>query len=725
MYTSGSTGRPKGVAISQAALAHYCHADARVYKLSNKDRTLQFATLSFDISIEEIFPPLTTGGTVVLRPAMRSDAQIELSDIVERFNITALHLATGYWHEWVDLMAGVGAFVPASLRLMVVTGEKVSPAHYARWQQLRKHDVLWANAYGPTEATVSATVFIPPGNWQGLSMPIGKALPGYSTYILDEQCQQVPTGKTGELYIGGYALAEGYINQPELTRKAFINDPFSRDVSARMYRTGDLAQLRDDGNIDYVGRIDHQLKVGSYRIEPGEIENRINEQAGVLESLVIAQAETGAVGERKRLVAYIAIEGLCDSGKLDSVASRIRTALGALLPVYMVPTRYILLPALPKTINGKIDRKALPEASSALSGRHATTAKTAVAITPKEQTLCNIWQSVLGIPEVSTHDSFLSLGGDSLMAIKAIAQIQQRLNFTISTRDFFFLDTIALLAGHMEGRKVPRLIPPLQTCFINTRDRQLYTVMQAPSPDNNNDVGILLVPPLGNEQRRCQRPFRTMMQQIAREGFHLVRFDWQGTGNSSGSTHLIDDAGVWEDDLQDTMAHLGQRVSEIHIISVRMGALISARLNLQSQTVASHHLWDPVCNGGQWLNEMQELQKGICADTYRFLFKRKARNDDLHEFAGLTINSTLHTQLQAMDLESVVKSRTPRAPVHILISDSTDVERRLTAYANVHTQCEPNDWNDPRATTLDMNINRAANLSLAQIKADSSVLADC
>jgi len=281
MYTSGSTGKPKGVVISHAALACYCAADIHAYELQPADRTLQFSTLSFDISIEEIFPPLCIGSTVVLRPSGRRDAQIELSDIIETHQISAVHLATGYWHEWVDLMKSVGANVPSSLRLMVVTGEKVSPEHYYRWRSLETKPVLWANAYGPTEATVSATVFIPAAQWQGKALPIGKPLLGYSAYILDEQLRSVKKGETGDLYIGGGALSLGYLNRPELNEAVFLPDPFVEQTGARMYKTGDLARWLDDGNIDYAGRVDHQIKVGSYRVEPGEIENTINSHPDV------------------------------------------------------------------------------------------------------------------------------------------------------------------------------------------------------------------------------------------------------------------------------------------------------------------------------------------------------------------------------------------------------------------------------------------------------------
>lgn len=203
MYTSGSTGKPKGVEIQHSALATYCYADIDCYAIDGDDRTLQFSTLNFDIAIEEIFPPLLTGGCVVIRPRERSSERNELSSIVNRFGITAIHLATAYWHQWVDLMVATGERVPASIGLMIVTGEKVSVAHYRRWQQLCDRPVRWCNAYGPTEATVSATVFIPDDGFDALNMPIGKPMKRYQAYVLDADRKVLGAGETGQLYLGG------------------------------------------------------------------------------------------------------------------------------------------------------------------------------------------------------------------------------------------------------------------------------------------------------------------------------------------------------------------------------------------------------------------------------------------------------------------------------------------------------------------------------------------
>jgi len=256
-----STGKPKGVQIEHSALATYCYADIERYQVTAEDRTLQFSTINFDIAIEEIFPPLLVGGSIVIRPSERSEQLNELSAIINENQITAVHIATAYWHEWVDLMIASEDQVPASLRLMVVTGEKVSTTHYQHWKtlcQLSKLEVLWCNAYGPTEATVSASVFIPPEDFQDDNMPIGKPLKRYTATIVDEDYIELPPGETGQLLIGGPALARGYLNRPELNKEVFIDSIVpAKNIGKqqykleRMYKTGDLARWLPNGDIEY------------------------------------------------------------------------------------------------------------------------------------------------------------------------------------------------------------------------------------------------------------------------------------------------------------------------------------------------------------------------------------------------------------------------------------------------------------------------------------------
>lgn len=693
MYTSGSTGVPKGVRISHRALAHYCRADAEAYGLSEDDRTLQFSTLSFDIAIEEIFPPLCTGGTVVMRPAERSESQVELSEIISRHNITCLHIATGYWHEWVDLMAAFAMRVPPSVRLMLVTGEKVSSEHYRRWRALCDHDTLWVNAYGPTETTVTATAFMPEPEWDGSDLPIGKPLPGYSALILNEDGEEVETGETGELCIGGPCLADGYLNKPEQTRNAFV--PHPAEPGARLYRTGDLARWLDDGNIAYAGRIDHQIKVGSYRVEPGEIENTINTLPGVLESVVAALKTEG----RTRLLAYVAHGG--KTLDLNALAQHLTNTL----PDYMVPNHYILLDRFTKTSNGKIDRDQLPDPASAVSPKRRD------YVAPRTDTefaLQSIWLDVLDVPDVGIEDSFFTLGGESLTAARVIAQMQSTLGKTLSSRDFFSLETIGMMAGQLDGKATQRVLPPPSPAFVNTVSRQLYTVLQRPRPAQTRSHGLLIVPPLGNEQRRIQRPMRSFMQHFARNGYTLLRFDWTGTANSSGDARTLTDLQQWQEDIGDAARQLCDYVECFDLIAFRLGALLAAQHRFHN-LVPRHRIYcEPVMSGADWLDGQRKLQHGILADTYRFLRPRSKRDSERYEFSGLELNPAIFSAIEALSLNTSPAITACTGFANVILPSGQS--HGSIAGLNQLVTTDDNSWYHPRQTNADMQLQQSARL---------------
>jgi amino acid adenylation domain-containing protein len=300
IYTSGSTGRPKGVAISNRSLINHCLAVSAAYGLTEDDRVLQFASISFDVAAEEIFSALLSGASIFL-PSERVIDSAGMVRMIEDEKLTVLNLPAPLWHSWVRELAATGGSVPPCLRLLVVGSEKVSLEAFAAWRDFAPGTRL-INAYGTSETTITSTLYEPEANVVGASLPIGRPIANTRVYVLDHRLEPVPTGLPGELYIGGTGVARGYYVRPGLTAERFIPDPFSLDAGARMYRTGDRARLLSTGDLEFLGRSDQQLKMRGYRIEPGEIESALKRHPAVDEALVLAREDSAG---DKQLVAYV------------------------------------------------------------------------------------------------------------------------------------------------------------------------------------------------------------------------------------------------------------------------------------------------------------------------------------------------------------------------------------------------------------------------------------
>ena len=436
IYTSGSTGQPKGVLVSHHSIAGHCRNAQRYYELDSRDVVLQFASLSFDVSLEEILPTLIVGARLVImgtnfwHPA-------EFHRKISEFGLTVLNLPTAYWQELAREWAGVTELVPnIRPRLFIVGGDTMLPNVLKLWQRTPVSSIRLLNAYGPTETTITATAFEvaprPNENTTYQRVPIGRPFANRAIYILDRHDNPVPIGVPGHLHIGGEGLARGYLNQPELTAERFILDPFRTEPGARMYKTGDLARYRPDGNIEFLGRADDQVKIRGFRIELGEIETVLGQHPAVREAVVLARED--APGE-KRLVAYVVA---------DSSADELRCFLKDKLPEYMVPAVVVLLEALPVTPNGKVDRRALP----APDRSRPDLEKAFVA--PRddiELQLARIWEEVLGVRPVGVRDNFFELGGHSLLAVRLFSLIEKRLGKKLPLTTVFQGATVEHLAG--------------------------------------------------------------------------------------------------------------------------------------------------------------------------------------------------------------------------------------------------------------------------------------
>ncbi|MFN6449694.1 MAG: amino acid adenylation domain-containing protein, partial [Nostoc sp. DedSLP05] len=429
IYTSGSTGRPKGVMVEHRGLCNLTLAQIQTFGLHSDSRVLQFASFSFDASIWEIVLALGSGATLYLGT---KDSLLPGKPLIEQLHN---HCITN-----ITLPPSALAVMPMeelpALQTIIVGGEACSAELIRQWSAGRN----FFNGYGPTEATVCATIAKCTEDDEKIS--IGKAIANTKVYILDENLQLVPVGVPGELHIGGVGLARGYLNRPELTQEKFIPNPFDRNRRAgeRLYKTGDLARYLPDGNIEYLGRIDNQIKIRGFRIELGEIEAILSEYTGVRENVVVARED---IPGEKRLVAYFVSQL-----EQTPTTNELRIFLKEKLPQYMVPSAFVRLELLPLTPNGKVDRKALPVPDS----QNTQLAVSFVAPrTPVEKVLADIWANALHIEKVGVLDNFFDLGGHSLSTIRVMSQINETFQIKLPLRHLFTAPTIAELAYTIES----------------------------------------------------------------------------------------------------------------------------------------------------------------------------------------------------------------------------------------------------------------------------------
>jgi amino acid adenylation domain-containing protein len=438
IYTSGSTGRPKGVAMGHRPLSNLLAWQLESFAAPAAARTLQFASLSFDVAFQEIFSTWCSGGTLVLiDEAVRRDHEALLSLIREQ-RVERLFLPFAALQNLCEAASHLGATAP-SLREVITAGEQLKITEAIRGFFAAHAGCVLVNQYGPTESHVVSAFGLSGAaeRWPALP-PIGRPIANARLHLLDRHRQPVPIGVPGELHIGGVSLARGYLNRAELTDERFVADPFSAHPDARLYRTGDLARHLPDGNIDYIGRSDHQIKVRGFRIEPGEIEAALRGHAAVSQALVVAREDDAGA---KRLVAYMTSDGAPDPSSQE-----LNELLRRTLPDYMIPSAFVFLDAFPLSPNGKLDRAALP----APSPRGSQSSEHVAPRTATERQLAEIWSKLLEIEDISVNENFFALGGHSLMAVRLFAQMERKLGVRLPLSALFQSATIAGLAGLVE-----------------------------------------------------------------------------------------------------------------------------------------------------------------------------------------------------------------------------------------------------------------------------------
>jgi amino acid adenylation domain-containing protein/non-ribosomal peptide synthase protein (TIGR01720 family) len=445
LYTSGSTGAPKGVEVLHRGLTNHALALAERYGLAPGDRVLQFLSVAFDASLEELLPPLVSGAAVVLHPAPASLEPRELLEYCLREQVNVLHIPPPVWLPVGEALAAGDA---SGLRLKTVLtgGEAITAEQWQTWRSATAGRTKLLVAYGVTEATITTTIDEPAAESElepQSRVPIGRPIPNCRAYVLDEGLEPLPVGVAGELCLGGVGVARGYRGQPELTRERFVPDPFGLSAGAQLYRTGDRARWRPDGRLEFLGRQDDQVKIRGHRVELGEIESALALFPAVREAVVVVHETHG----RKRLAAYVApVNGHAPT------PHELREHLQERLPAAVVPSSFTVLPSLPRNSAGKVDRRALPapDAESIAADRAYEAPRD-----EREELLARVWADVLGLPRVGIHDNFFGLGGDSILTLQVVSRARAA-GLQITPKQLFLHQTVAELAAQATAASAVR-----------------------------------------------------------------------------------------------------------------------------------------------------------------------------------------------------------------------------------------------------------------------------
>ncbi|WP_175653603.1 non-ribosomal peptide synthetase, partial [Pseudomonas sp. Marseille-P9899] len=589
IYTSGSTGRPKGVEIRHGALTNHMLWMQNELELAPHDRVLQKTAFSFDASVWEFWLPLLNGAQLVLAsPTLSDDLSLLWSEVADH-HISILQLAPSVLQA---LLPDVKGGQLDSLRTLAFGGEGLSAALVEQLRQQWNGQVY--NLYGPTEATIDTSSLLIEGPVDTAIAAIGRPISNVRTYVLDANLQVCPVGSAGELYVGGDSLARGYHQRPDLTAERFVPDPFT--PGARLYRTGDLVRYRADGVIDYLGRIDHQVKIRGLRIELGEIEAQILRHAAVREAVVLAKETANGT----QLVAYLVAD------QDQPAVADLKALLAKDLPAFMVPAQWLFLDQLPLTPNGKLDRKALPQPDVAQAQ--------ATYVAPRselEQQLAAIWCDVLKLKQVGLTDNFFELGGDSIISIQVVSRARQAGIF-FTPKDLFQRQTVQSLAAVarlaqasvIDQAAVDGVAPltPIQHAFFETDIPQRHHWNQA----------VMLKPSRVLQAALVEKTLRALLVQhdALRLGFSLESGVWNAVHGQRTDSGLLWQRQLKHADELEPLAQEAQRSLDLERGHLLRAVLAELPDGSQRLLLVIHHL---VVDGVSWRILLEDLQNAYAA----------------------------------------------------------------------------------------------------------------
>ncbi len=631
IFTSGSTGKPKGVVIPHRALNNFVLAMIDEPGISSDDRVLALTTLSFDISVLELWGTLVASATVVLADADESKDPDAIVSLMNEHEVTIAQATPAMWRALLNIAW------PTEFRLeKLLTGGEPLPTDLLP-PMLARAAQVW-NMYGPTETTVWSTC----ARLTDADAPIGIGRPILNTsiFVLDELMQPVPTGAVGTLFIGGLGVAAGYLGQPELSAERFIVNPLSEDPEDLIYDTGDLARSDAEGQLQHLGRADAQVKIRGFRIELGEIEHQLGRLAGV--ASCAANVVELAPGDQRLLAYYVPSDA--------PLATDWRDVLRTNLPDYMVPQRLVEIPTLPLTPNRKIDRKALPLPDK-ITGDNADSA---LPLTETEQALSAIWSQLIGTTDIGRDATFFDVGGHSLLALQAINQIEEQWNKRLQPQQL-----VMSSLAHLANLLVPDDAPVAEfsssapavviDSFYFGPDKALFGVVTRPA-NRTSSRAALICSPYGHEYMRVHRVLQHLSNQLAAAGVTVMRFDYAGTADSMGDFTAAS-LGSMKQDALTAYRHLTAETNyeSVAVLGVRLGANIALSMVKEAGLASPLVLWEPWLHGAEQLASLQEMHRLMLIDRKRFL--RRRRHRDPAEILGFGYSDEMLAQLGELSID--------------------------------------------------------------------------
>ncbi len=676
-YTSGTTGVPKGVMASCANLAHYIDVAQRRYRFGDSDVMPAIARFSFSISMFELLLPLVTGGTLLM---------LEREHVLDLNRLSRTLRQVTFFHAGPALLKNV---LPYIKRHYPDPGLFSGVRHASSGGDLVPVDVLdalkdiFANAevfviYGCTEISCMGCTYPVARGRPSLHGCVGLPFDGMTVRVVDAASNEVSQGVAGEVIFAGRGVVKGYLNQPDKTAEKFV------DIEGqRFYRTGDMGRIHDDGSLQLLGRSDFQVKIRGMRVELGEVEHQLRRAPGVRDAA--AAARESANGE-KVLVAYVVMADDADKSEPSSAArlSSVRQHMAENLPDYMVPARYVELPALPLNLNMKLDRRALPDAPPlpSISG-HGEDPTARDPETPTERCLASLWMKLLQVDRVALDDRFFDLGGDSMLALAMILEVDRELGIALDGLEVLHepLEVLASICDRRLGRgahlraatrakgdtagarvRAPEAASQPTEPFHFGPEQTLYGVLHS-SRSAGGDLAVLLCPPVGAESARTHFILQQLARHLAAHGIAAMRFDYFGCADSLGD-NIEASCDRWQADIRDALAECRRKTKARRVVAVgvRFGATLLWNMARDVDFLAGLVLWDPVGRGSEYYAEMTAGHRAYLGSVKHLRFglrasREGARGRGREELLGLTYSDEALRQMKALVMMPTASGR--------------------------------------------------------------------